>query len=716
MPVIGSQSPLILTVSPVGGYATYTLVIDDLNIDPLFRAVDFKFRPGCFNINCRRRPEAPAQKSDPVIDYLARDFDTFKHTLITAMKKRVPGWEPTSEADLDMVLIELLSATADELSDYQDRVMNEAFLSTARKRVSIARHARLMDYHIHQGNQASTVLAIKVFDDVVFPEPRTSGEPDQYLTVWTENGPQNTFVAKEEQYIYKSLNYLEPYTWDGTVMMLKSGSTSADLIVDGVAEGLIIGGKVPRLLIQEWLDPSDGSPRGANPVKRQMLHLITEGDKKPVKINDPLTGMNALRVHWAEEDRLNADYYFARSGRASNPVFPESDMATLFHGNLVDVYHGAMACRMFKEPGQPLADGELYYERIERNGGLKGTVCRLPDGPLAYEYTPQGGDRWPKSTLEVRVDTDDWSEAISLIQSDGSTEGGSHFVVETDEEGRSLIRFGDGINGRALPGGAEVECYYQAGRGIDGNVGADSLVVIDRSTGDYGKIDRCWNPFDVINGRDPEPAEEIVRKVPEAYRHRQLRAVTLQDYRNRAGEVAGVSSASACYVWTGSWRGVRITIDPAGTDEPGEELMARVREHLEAVRLIGEDIEIRPPKYIPLKIDVSICVRPGYWPEDIKTTLEQEFADERTPDGRPGFFHPDRWTFGQELNPSQIIGRVQSVEGIDHVLSIGISRWDGVPVEGDGVVKVGPAEIIQVRNDPDQAEHGYIFFKVYGGG
>ena len=40
--------------------------------------------------------------------------------------------------------------------------MNEAYLATARKRVSLARHARLMDYHIHQGNQASTWLAIEI--------------------------------------------------------------------------------------------------------------------------------------------------------------------------------------------------------------------------------------------------------------------------------------------------------------------------------------------------------------------------------------------------------------------------------------------------------------------------------------------------------------------------------------------------------------------------
>ncbi len=81
--------------------------------------------------------------------------------MIAAMMQRVPDWQPSSEADLDQVLLDLFSAAADELSDYQDRVMNEAYLASARKRVSLARHARLMDYHIHQGNQASTWLAAR---------------------------------------------------------------------------------------------------------------------------------------------------------------------------------------------------------------------------------------------------------------------------------------------------------------------------------------------------------------------------------------------------------------------------------------------------------------------------------------------------------------------------------------------------------------------------
>jgi len=136
---------LRLRVQPIGDYSTYTLAVNFAGIDPLLSEIDFKFRPACFNLDCAGDESFPAPAPVPDIDYLAKDFDSFKHTLICAMQQRVPDWQPTSEVDMDQVLIDLIAADADELSDYQDRTLNEAFLATARKRVSLARHSPLVD-------------------------------------------------------------------------------------------------------------------------------------------------------------------------------------------------------------------------------------------------------------------------------------------------------------------------------------------------------------------------------------------------------------------------------------------------------------------------------------------------------------------------------------------------------------------------------------------
>jgi predicted phage baseplate assembly protein len=240
-----------------------------------------------------------------------------------------------------------------------------------------------------------------------------------------------------------------------------------------------------------------------------------------------------------------------------------------------------------------------------------------------------------------------------------------------------------------------------------------------------GAVIAATNPFDVTDGRDPEPAERIRRDAPEAFRARQLRAVTLADYAKRTEEVTGVSRAVARYAWTGSWRTVRITIDPKGFTALGDarsdalwaELRLRTADHLEAVRLIGEDLELRPPRYVPLEIRVVVCAGESYWREDVRFVLEQEFSDGWTPDGRRGFFHPDAWTFGQSLHRSAIEGRVHRVIGIKHVVSITMKRFAApLPaVPGAEVLEMGFDEVVLLANDPDHLERGLIRFVVQGG-
>ncbi|OPY51007.1 MAG: Baseplate J-like protein [Methanosaeta sp. PtaU1.Bin112] len=798
---LDSQQPVLnLTVSPIGDYSTYTLAINPedtrFSIDPLFGKIDFKFRPGCFRIDCAPEWEpAPPPQDNPAIDYLAKDYHSFKHTLIAAMEQRVPGWLPSSEADLDQVLIELFSAAADELSDYQDRVMNEAYLFTARKRVSLARHARLMDYHIHQGNQASTWLALEISGTASIGLPTgfmiwTGGETQvassavfmadrdhsfaldlEFKEILDQFDPsggnlsedlREVFAAHDiglspsariekrnerdewaildetegkiylikkilnklfvySPHLYPLLNRLALYTWDGSIPSLAAGSSTADLqpldasglpLIDEISinevRDLIRSGKVQHLLIQEWLNPATGLGAGSDPGKRQLLRLLS-GVQGAESLRDPVAGAWFVRVRWREEDALRANYCFTVScpdGKHEN--------ISLFHGNLIAVCHGWPLHAIFKDPDEPLlSEDELHYEMTDRGG----TVCRLPQAPLSYRDTPLGGEVPPRSTLKVEVvsagESDPWEEVISLVHSDGSAEGGDHFLVETDEAGMSLLRFGNDDNGRKLPEGAEVHCFCQLGHGLDGNIGAGALRYFDTSI--YPEIQSVWNPFDVVNGRAPEPAADIIRRAPEAYRSRQLRAVTLQDYENRAQELPEVARAAARYAWTGSWRTVQVAVDPAGTAELSDELRDEVAGHLQAVGLIGEDLEIRGPSFVPLDIKVTLCVHQDYWTEDIRFILGQEFSEGYTPDGRRAFFHPDRWSFGQGLHSSQIIGRIQQIKGIDHVVSVTIKRWNEDAIGREEIAELRSNEIIRVRNDPDHMEDGFMTFVIGGG-
>ncbi|HEY8613612.1 MAG TPA: baseplate J/gp47 family protein, partial [Roseomonas sp.] len=639
-----------------------------------------------------------------------------------------PGWVETSEADLDQVLIDLFAAAADELSDMQDRVMNEAWLATARNRVSLTRHARLVDYHVHQGNQASTWLAL-LLDEATTPFSLAgellawAGHPEAPETRIYFATRETALPAEDRTLLDPLLNTLHLHTWSGSRPALRAGTVSADLVSARPGAGqagaerirdLVNTGRLARLLIEEKLDPYSGREPGRDPAKRQLLTLLPNAEA----LRDPLTDTWITRVAWRAEDALAADTAFTI--RCMDGAVHH---VSAFHGNLLRVYHGLPVTAHFHEPGEQLppdgsAEAHRHLTRIRRGGVERAALCHLPYAPCAYLPTPPDGETPPRSTLRVTVtldgNSDRWDEVTSLVHSDDGAEDGDHFVLETDELGRSALRFGNGTNGRRLPDGATVTCEYQVGGGTEGHVGAGMVTGFADPAGDIAAL---WNPFDVTDGRDPEPVQRVLRQAPEAYRVRQLRAITPADYVRRAEEVPGVARAAARYAWTGSWRTVRVAIDPAGTTELSPELRDAVTAHLEAVRLIGEDLELRSPRFVPATVMLGLCLRPDVWPEDIRAVIEAELSDGLTPDGRPGLFHPDRWSFGQALHASQIAGRVQAIPGVEHITHLGLRRYDaatpGMP-EAD-MLEIAPDEIILVRNDPDHMERGGIVLTLSGG-
>lgn len=715
-----NEKKLIVTVSPVGDYSTYTLVFNDLatyKIDPLLSEIKFKFRPGCFTADCAPAwtPGQPAV-TQPLIDYMSKDYESFRHLLIKAMKERVVNWEPTSEADLDMVLLELFSVRADELSDQQDRVMNEAYLTQARKRVSLARHARLMDYHIHQGQQASTWIAVKlVAGQHLQIDLDEYDRPEQIISFWTghETADQKsqTFISRSACFMHHWLNEIKLYSWNGVKPTLPCGSLSAELLISDPTQtnveqvrDWINSGQLTRLLIQEKRNPETGQAGGVNPEHRQIVRLKPEAEAKL----DPIENVWMVTIHWWPDDALSWNAVFYKQfGEAT-----ATDDITLFHGNLIEGFHGQLKTLTFKSPDEILAsEQEKPYQHTKW-----GTCCYLDtQDRLSYRQTPPG-NQWPSlSTMTIEVAdsseptavTQFWEEQITLVK---STDEDEHFIIETDEAGESLIRFGNGIHGKALPEEGVVTCSYQVGQGLSGNIGRDAL-----SQSDEIKIDQVWNPFDVINGLDPEPTAKIIRRVQEAYLAKQFRAVTLEDYAQQAEALSSVSQAIARYQWSGSWRIIRVVIDPVGGHDQHETIRKEVAQALAPLKLIGDDLEVRLPRLVPLTISVALCVHPDYWIEDIRYILEQEFSTGYTPDGRPGFFHPDQWTFDQDLLASQVLGRIEQVVGVSHVTSLNMKRFHSTTPGTTDRLVTQIHEIIQVENDPDHQEHGTITFDIKGG-
>jgi len=87
------------------------------------------------------------------------------------------------------------------------------------------------------------------------------------------------------------------------------------------------------------------------------------------------------------------------------------------------------------------------------------------------------------------------------------------------------------------------------------------------------------------------------------------------------------------------------------------------------------------------------------------------------PDGTRGFFHPDRFTFGDDVYLSRLYAAIERVTGVDSVAIRKLTRF-GQPQHDEldrGVLEIGPWEIARLDNDPSFAEHGVLTVTARGG-
>ena len=130
---------------------------------------EFSFKVECPSpFDCAPQHICPPEPQPlPDIDYLAKDYASFRRLMLDRMAVLMPQWKERNPADLGVVLVEALAYTADQLSYQQDAVATEAYLGTARKRISVRRHARLMDYFMSEGCNARTWVHLQVSADVI---------------------------------------------------------------------------------------------------------------------------------------------------------------------------------------------------------------------------------------------------------------------------------------------------------------------------------------------------------------------------------------------------------------------------------------------------------------------------------------------------------------------------------------------------------------------
>jgi baseplate J-like protein len=709
----------LLTLDQVGDFSVYTLTVSGPDVDPFFASRKLRFRLACGDpFDCRTpAPEPVAAAELPVtIDYLAKDYSSFRQALLDFIPTRLPAWTERSEADLGMMVLELLTATGDTLSYFQDRVANEAFLGSATQRRSVAGHLALLGYEMDEGASARTWLQFQV------NQPHTLGTGGFQVsnTPTSDAEPVIVFETLTGATLDPRHNEMRLYTWGNEDCCLPREAVTALLV--GRFEGLKAG---DFLLFED--------DRG----QRDVVRLVADAQVGPAGALAPSPGNPAgdqlTLVRWSEATPLQHEYCLAEA-----PTSPPTPRARV-RGNLVLTTHGETTSETLQSPvlgpASPAGPGSPMRRRRLALGAapLAHLDAQMPAprpaaaSPTTVTATPSFTTRRPRSTstLRVEVDGEVWQERESLL---GSRADDRAFRVEVDDEGAATLVFGDGVFGQQLPESVMVTATYRVGGGAVGNVGAGTLTRPLPLDARFPWLVSVTNPVAAVGGRDPE-SRDHARRVGPATFQRPLVTVTADDYQAAAQAFTDgqgrhpVQRATAAFRWTGSWLTVGLAADPRGGDALTPELRAALYDHLEAGRLVGYDLAVTAAVYVSIELVLEFCVARGGRASDVQQALQQALSNGELGGGRKGFFHPDNFSFGDHLHVSKLFAVVMAVPGVESAQITRLARLHAAEPDRDtatnlrqGFLRAGPGEIVRLDNDRNFPEHGTLVIRPRGEG
>jgi hypothetical protein len=362
---------LVVRTHVAGDFSTYCLRLvnsavqaaqDPFNVtdalagfDPQLAQVSFSFKVECGpDFDCKpQTPQCPPSSvAVPPINYLAKDYGTFQTIILDRLNQLLPGWTGASEADLGVGLAELIAYVGDHLSYQQDAVATEAYLETARKRVSLRRHALLVDYHVHDGCNARAWIQVQVFGNGVVLDRATTqfytsapgmpssleGAANQQAAI--SSGVQ-VFEPMQDATLYEEQNQMQFYTWGNTGCCLPAGATEATLL--GSLKSLQPG---DVLIFQEVVGPQTGNPADADIRHRCAVRLTqvatTDGQGNPLQdsLFDSSNPVAVTEIQWSSDDALPFPLCLSSTfidGQGDTQTVPAVSMA---YGNVVLADHG----------------------------------------------------------------------------------------------------------------------------------------------------------------------------------------------------------------------------------------------------------------------------------------------------------------------------------------------------------------------------------------
>lgn len=273
----------------------------------------------------------------------------------------------------------------------------------------------------------------------------------------------------------------------------------------------------------------------------------------------------------------------------------------------------------------------------------------LKKPPLTF--VSAANEKGRASTLEIRVDGALWSEVPALGQAGPED---AVYEVRQSDDGKTHVRFGDGVTGRRLPTGAlNVKAVYRSGIGVPGEVPEEAISQL--KTRPLG-VRAVVNPSPATGAADPENMDSAKLNAPGTVKTLG-RIVSLTDYEDFASAFAGVGKAQARELWSGQEKVVHLTVAPEADAEltANDTQIVNLSDAIERVRDPARPVIVQPYQRRFFTLTARLEVDKAYLAEDVilwtRQSLEQRF----------GY---DRRKLAQSVSAAEVIAALQSVRGV----------------------------------------------------
>jgi hypothetical protein len=724
-----------LQVAEPGGFGRYRLFVDHPAFDPYFNDIPFSFKAACdSDLDCASGNQTGdvGEQVDFPVDYRARDFWSFRQALLDFASQRYPDWQDRLEADLGMVMVELLSALGDEFAYAQDRISREVQFDSASQRRSLRHLARLVDYCIDNGSGARAWLNVSVVEgngeEWPLPGGTAVGDADGRLLFEIGHGLRD---RGREFSVSSRRNQFHPHIWDEDDTCLPAGSNSLTLKGHHAACFDADGAIDPE---GKWVLLTTHPRTPDQPDRRLMVRIPFGGARDCL---DPLDGPTAItQISWEQATPW--------------PL----DLTTLVvYGNLLPATSGETRISSFRI-GSPVdpdgADAAIppAIERVGPNSCLGYEVADSDSQRVRFLHTLSGSESLPLVWLpdpdNARLSR---PELLVRRRGDGPWEWLPQLVGETTASGRAkvftledgsyrpvfdmqrsgrqfqfhdyaanggtTIRFGDGEFGMEPSDGSVFTVEYRLGNGRLMNVAADTLTRFPENPPLF--VAAVSNPLPAEGGRDPETEESIRINAPQAFRNVLHSAVRPEDFDLIARrELSWLQRSGSVMRWTGSWPTLFVTPDPRG----GVGLSGSRRRELELVtgrvRQAGRQVRVLEPRYASIDLELKLCVAGDAVASQVREgVLLALFGNGQ----RSGFFDPDNFSFGTPLSRAALMATVQRVPGVRAVSGVRVRRRGrfGWRPFSEFMLRVEHNEMIQISNNRLAPEQGTVTLVMEGG-